>query len=351
MRYANAVTLTLLLLTACEREPSGSAAGPATRAGTAGSAGEVVIYSSIDDPYLRPLMKRFESETGITVRIVGDTEASKSAGLAQRLIAEQDRPQADVYWGNEIFHTINLAEQGIFAPYRPATAQDIPAKWRGKDDLYTCIALRARMIATSTRPEYHDPKYNDHVIAMHGLGPFTEPELKGKIAMANPAFGTTSGHMAALYTAWGEESFVNFLNRLKANEIKLLGSNSEVARQVAAGTVAAGLTDNDDIYNMKQQGGKLDAGNPPDQDEGGTGALLIPGTVALVKGAPHEENARKLIDFLCTRAVEKELIEKGFAMYSVRDTADVRAMNVDYVQAAHNMKKAIELSLTILQSR
>src|SRR5205809_3946112 len=78
------------------------------------TASEVTIYSSIDDPYLRPLMRRFEQQTGITVRIVTDTEAAKSATLVERLIAEKANPQADVYWGNEPFHAINLAEQGVF---------------------------------------------------------------------------------------------------------------------------------------------------------------------------------------------------------------------------------------------
>src|SRR5258708_2580418 len=78
------------------------------------TASEVVIYSSIDDPYLRPLMRKFEQHSGITVRIVTDTEAAKSSTLAEKLLAEKDNPQADVYWGNEIFHTINLAEQGVF---------------------------------------------------------------------------------------------------------------------------------------------------------------------------------------------------------------------------------------------
>src|SRR2546425_361088 len=101
MRYL--LLVVLLLSFGCEREPSGSAAGPATR-GSRGS-GEVVIYSSIDDPYLRPIMRRFEQQTVIAVRIVGDTEATKSSALVERILAEKDRPQADVYWGNEIFHT------------------------------------------------------------------------------------------------------------------------------------------------------------------------------------------------------------------------------------------------------
>ena len=51
-------------------------------------------------------MDRFEKQTGIHVRLVTDTEATKSAALSERIEAEKDHPQADVYWGNEIFHTV-----------------------------------------------------------------------------------------------------------------------------------------------------------------------------------------------------------------------------------------------------
>ena len=50
---------------------------------------EVVIYSSIDEPYLRPLVQRFEKETSIKVRVVTDTEATKSAALVQRLLGAE----------------------------------------------------------------------------------------------------------------------------------------------------------------------------------------------------------------------------------------------------------------------
>ena len=36
---------------------------------------------------------------------------------------------------------------------------------------------------------------------------------------------------------------------------------------------------------------------------------------------------------------------------SVRDTGGVKGMDVDYVAVAHEMKHAVELTLTILQER
>src|SRR5947209_7594392 len=68
---------------------------------------QVVLYTSVDQPIAASIIKDFELQTGISVILQTDTEATKSAGLAERLRAEKDNPQADVWWGNEIFHTIN----------------------------------------------------------------------------------------------------------------------------------------------------------------------------------------------------------------------------------------------------
>ena len=45
---------------------------------------EVVVYSSVDDVFARPIAERFEQETGIVVRLVPDTEEAKSTGLVNR---------------------------------------------------------------------------------------------------------------------------------------------------------------------------------------------------------------------------------------------------------------------------
>src|SRR4051794_19122444 len=94
----------------------------------------VVLYTSVDEPYVRPIVQRFEKQTGIRVTLVTDAESSKTAGLAEKLSAEKDNPRADVYWGNENFHSINLAESGLFAPYRSEASKSIPDRWRDKND-------------------------------------------------------------------------------------------------------------------------------------------------------------------------------------------------------------------------
>ena len=78
-----------------------------------GSSKEVVLYTSVDEPVAKPILDEFTKQTGIKVILKTDSEASKTAGLVETLRAEKANPQADVFWDNEPFHTINLAEEGV----------------------------------------------------------------------------------------------------------------------------------------------------------------------------------------------------------------------------------------------
>src|SRR5688572_1310898 len=69
--------------------------------GSGDSSQDVVVYTSVDDVFARPICERFQKETGLTVKLVPDTEETKSTGLINRLIAEKDRPQADVFWSGD----------------------------------------------------------------------------------------------------------------------------------------------------------------------------------------------------------------------------------------------------------
>jgi iron(III) transport system substrate-binding protein len=318
--------LPLAVAAGCDR----SAAPPASRT--------LVVYTSVDEPYARPILVEFTKQTGIQVEIQTDTEATKSAGLAERLAAERDKPRADVWWGNEVFHTIRLADAGVLAPYESPAAKDIPAKFKDSQHRWAGCGLRARVLATT-----------DSSSASLSLDELLKPEHKGKVAIARPTAGTTGGHVAALYVLWGPDRFKDFFTRLKANDVKTLGGNGPVAEAVGRGEIAIGLTDNDDVVAVQREGGKITP-HLPDQDAAGT--LTIPTTVALVAGTSNSADAKKLIDYLLSPEVERKLIEAKFAGWSVRAPArDIRTMDVDYAVAAKALPQAVETAMTILEGR
>lgn len=293
-----ALCLFTMLVVSCGRRP-------------ANGASEVVLYTSCDDYLLRDLKPLFKKETGITLLLVGDTEATKTTGLVQRVIAERDRPRADVWWSNEPLGTLKLAEEGLLAPSTPrALKEDFGGKWpRGlssPDGLWWGFALRARAVVYNTArlKEADVPR---------SLGELADPKWKGRIGMARPQFGTTRAQMAWLLASCGEESFRAWLTALKANNVRLYDGNSAVVRAASQGEIDVGLTDTDDVVSgqrekwpvamVLERAGEVKAGlcSP--------GPLCIANTVALVKGGPHSKEAAALIDFLLSEKVEKLLAE------------------------------------------
>ena len=88
---------------------------------------EVVIYTSLDKVFSEPVLKVFEEETGIKVLDVYDSEATKTTGLVNRLIAEKNNPRADVFWNSETGRTIVLKREGVLASYvSPSAARHLP---------------------------------------------------------------------------------------------------------------------------------------------------------------------------------------------------------------------------------
>src|SRR5213594_764923 len=82
----------------------------------------VVVYASQDQVYAEPILADFTKQTGIKVRAVYDSEAVKTVGLANRLLAERSHPQCDLFWNNEELRTRQLAAQNIFRETNAWTA-------------------------------------------------------------------------------------------------------------------------------------------------------------------------------------------------------------------------------------
>ncbi len=270
---------------------------------------EVVIYTSVDQIFAEDILKEFEEETGIKVKPVFDVEATKTVGLANRVIAEKDKPQADVFWSGEFIMTIVLANEGVLTPYNSPSASDIPAIYKDPDNLWTGYAGRARVIFVNTdllTPDEYPTSIFDF------LDPDRDPS---QMAIAQPMFGTTMTQAAALYAYLGEEEARDFFEKIEARGVKVVDGNSVTRDMVAAGQVAFALTDTDDACISVNKGDPVKV-IIPDQDDMGT--LVIPNTVAMVKGGPNPEEAKILIDYLLSKEMEKKLIERGWSHIPVR---------------------------------
>ena len=273
---------------------------------------EVVVYTSVDDVFARPICAAFAKETGVKVQLVPDTEETKSTGLVNRLIAEKGRPRADVFWSGDPVRAALLKSKGITAPYRSAEARHYPAQFSDPHGHWTGFSARARVLIYNKNlvPAGAEPKSVLDLLA---------PRFQGKACIANPLFGTTSMHAAALFDNMGDREAKKLFEGFVDNGGKIVSSNGEVRRRVANGQFAVGVADSDD-YNVAQQEGKPVGVVFPDQDA--AGVLLIPNCVLLVAGGPNPAAGRRFIDFILRADAEAALARSEAAQIPLR--TDVR---------------------------
>lgn len=312
-----------------------------------GYCAEVVVYTSMDQVFSQPILQDYEQKTGVKVKAVYDVEAAKTTGLVNRLIAEKSRPRCDVFWNSEIGKTIVLREKGVLAPYASPAAKEIPSFLKDKADCWTGFAARARVLVYNTEmlQESDLPK---------SIFELTQPQWRGKVAMAYPLFGTAATHTAAMFTTFGQEKAKDFLKALKANDVVIVDGNSVVRDLVVEGRLPIGITDTDDVNVAIQSGKPVKMIYP---DKAGVGTLLIPNTVALIKNAPNPEQGKKFIDYLLSKETESRLSFSESANIPVRDGvktpphvpaySSIKAMAVDYYQVADTMPAAARFCQTV----
>lgn len=296
----------------------------------------VTVYVSEDQVFSEPILKDFERQTGIKVKAVYDTEEAKSTGTMNRLIAEKNNPQADVYWANEPIRAEVLKQKGISAPYVSPNAKDIPAVFKDPDGYWTGFSARARVLIVNNKVKEKPASISDYL----------DPRWKGKAVIANPLFGTTTSQIAALFTVWGDERAKAFMTGLKKNKVAVSTSNGESADFVAAGQYDFSLVDSDDGVNRMRQGKPVSIVYP-DQDDDGIGCFIVPNVAVLIKGAPHPETAKKAIDFLLSPQTERKLafadcaqipLHPGVEMPPELKSIDrIKVMQVDYAKVAQKM--------------
>lgn len=271
----------------------------------------VVIYSAADREYSQPILDAFERRSsGVEVVAQFDVEATKSIGLANRIVSESQRPQCDVFWNNELMHTLNLEKQGLLKSIRWDIPSDWPRDMRSPQGNWVGLAARGRILIVNRQLLPEAEQRPNSVMDL------ADPQWAGRCGVAFPLFGTTATHFTILMDKLGEEKAIEFFKKVSENAVVLSG-NKQVALQVASGRLAWGLTDTDDALI------EIDAGMPvdivfPDQQPHQLGTLRIPNAVAVIANGPHPVAAVQLANFLVSEDTEGRLAMGSSGQFPIR---------------------------------
>ena len=270
----------------------------------------LVIYSPNSDTEVDNIIPAFEAATGIKVEIL----SMGTGECVTRIESEKDNPQADVMWGG-MNYGVYVQHPELWADYTSPNEELIDEGYRQKD----IKAYSNSNLSGSGALIVNKTLAGELGIEIKGYKDLLNPALKGKIASGDPTKSSSAwAELTNMLLVMGDEPYDEkaweYVEQFVANLDGIqLDSSSAIYKGVADGEYVVGVSYEDPCIKMLADGADVYVVYPEE------GAVWLPAATAIVKGAPHEANAQKFIDFqlsdegqgiyanLTTRAVNSKL--------------------------------------------
>lgn len=277
---------------------------------TARAADVVTVYSADGLKDGKPnwfdtVFAEFTKKTGIAVRYI---EAG-SGVVVNRVLAERHNPQADVLVTLPPFMQ-QAAAKGVLAPMKFPGLAAIPANTRSAHDLWFPLVNNYGCWIYNTKELKEPPASYEALLA---------PTFKNRLQYSTPgqAGDGTAVMLEVIHQMGGADAGFSYLGKLQTNN---LGPSSSTGRLAGLTDKAEVLVANGDVQmNFAQMRQYPNIGIFfPAGPHGKRVSMALPYDIALVKGAPHQENGRKLIGFLLGREAQDQVygLARGFPVRS-----------------------------------
>lgn len=249
--------------------------------------GDLVLYSTMTEADLDALLTCFnEAYPNINVEVVNG-----SAGeLTARLRAEAENPVGDLVWGG-MADSDGDANADIFEAWVSANEAENMEGYTSPNGLYSMDHLSTVVFCVNTELEA------ELGLEINSYEDLLDPALKGQITTADPNSSSSAwNNLSNIFAVYGNDTDEtwDYIEQLMPNLV-MLGSSSAVFKQVQQGEYVVGMTYEDGAVGLLKDGADNIKLVYPEE---GTSASAF-GT-ALVKNGPNPENAKAMIDFICS---------------------------------------------------
>ena len=293
MKKFLAILLALVMmvgLVAC-----GGGSDDSTDAPEAGT-GSLVLYSTMTEGDLDALLEAFGNKyPDIEVEVVNG-----SAGeLVTRITGEAANPVGDLVWGG-MADSDGQKNAEIFEAWVSEYDAENMEGYTSPNGLYSMEHLSTVVFCV-----------NEELEAELGLNiqsyeDLLDPKLKGKITTADPNSSSSAwNNLSNIFAVYGNDTPETwaYIEQLMPNLVQL-GSSSQVFKQVQQGEYVVGLTYEDGAVGLVKDGATNIRLQYPTN---GTSASAF--GCALIKNGPNPDNAKLMIDFICSAEGQTAIAE------------------------------------------
>lgn len=213
--------------------------------------------------------------------------------ITQRVLAERDRPQADMIVGLSAASMLVLKKAGLLEAYMPQGVGQLRSSFLDPDPPYSFTGMDVYFPVICVNAEEARRERLQSPMLWRDL---TQADLKGRIVMAHPgSSGTGYGLVAGWLQSMGEEAGWAFMDALHENVDTYLHTGSAPCLDVAQGTHLIGLGLDMRAAAEKARGAPIETIVPLDR----VGWDLE--TFGIVKGTRNLDLAKRVADWAVTR--------------------------------------------------
>jgi len=256
-----------------------------------GNKTRLLIYTPHGQDLLKDFATRYKQQhPGVDVQFLD----MGSREILERVRVEKSRPQADLWWGASHTTFQTAADENLLLEYHPtwadkvpATARDASDRWYGTYETPQVIAYNSQLVTETDAPrdwdDVLDPKWHD------------------KVLIRNP---NPSDTMRAIFGAmiWrfykdtgSPDKGYEWLRKLDANVHEYTADGTLMMQKLARGEGTITLWDMPDVRLYKEQknfpvGYRIPSSGTP---------VIIDG-IAIVRGGPNAEEAKRFYEFVTT---------------------------------------------------
>jgi iron(III) transport system substrate-binding protein len=256
------------------------------------SSTRLLIYTPHGQDMLRDFINRYKEQyPSADVQFLD----MGSRQILERVTIERNRPQADLWWGASHTTFQTAADQDLLAEFRPSWATDVPSESRDE---------KGRWFGTYETPQVI--AYNNEAVkageAPRDWDDVIDAKWRDKVLIRNP---TPSDTMRTIFGAMiyrfykdtrSQEQGFEWLRKLDANVHEYTADGTLLMQKIGRREGLITLWDMPDVRLFKEQ-----KGLPVDYVIPASGTPIVIDGIAIIKGAPNEEEAKRFYEFVTTQ--------------------------------------------------
>jgi iron(III) transport system substrate-binding protein len=292
----------------------------ATAAASCASGGgsqHLTVYSGRNQELIAPLIKDFETETGIEV----DVRYGDSADLALLIDEEGKAAPADVFLSQSPGAIGYLDGKNRLRAIDRDVLALVQERFRADDGRWAGVSGRVRVLVYNT-------DLVDESDLPASVFDLTAAKYRGQVAVA-PTNGSFQDFITAMRELEGDDKARDWLDGMKANGARSYANNLAIVEAVGRGEIPMGLVNHYYLERAKAEDPSLPATNY--FFEGGDlGSLILVTAAGILDTADDPTDAQRLLEFMLSRDAQlfyaKETFEYPLAR-SVAPPSDLPALD------------------------